>query len=84
MNWRRVIFRSGLPPWEKTLTNTHTISILSVSVSGIAYYDMEYLIVQREVMPKKVTIDDIARLAGVSRTTISRVLNHKPDVDPAT
>lgn len=35
-------------------------------------------------MPKKVTIDDIARLAGVSRTTISRVLNHKPDVDPAT
>src|SRR5690349_11096403 len=35
-------------------------------------------------MPKKVTIDDIARLAGVSRTTVSRVLNHKPDVDPAT
>lgn len=35
-------------------------------------------------MPKKLTIDDIARLAGVSRTTISRVLNHKPDVDPAT
>lgn len=35
-------------------------------------------------MAKKVTIDDIARLAGVSRTTISRVLNHKPDVDPVT
>lgn len=35
-------------------------------------------------MPKKCTIDDIARLAGVSRTTVSRVLNHKPDVDPAT
>src|SRR6266446_4275872 len=35
-------------------------------------------------MRKKSTIDDIARLAGVSRTTISRVLNHKPDVDPAT
>ncbi|HZU69919.1 MAG TPA: LacI family DNA-binding transcriptional regulator [Ktedonobacteraceae bacterium] len=35
-------------------------------------------------MRKKPTIDDIARLAGVSRTTISRVLNHKPDVDPAT
>jgi len=32
-------------------------------------------------MPKKCTIDDIARLAGVSRTTVSRVLNHKPDVD---
>ncbi|HEV7237200.1 MAG TPA: LacI family DNA-binding transcriptional regulator [Ktedonobacteraceae bacterium] len=35
-------------------------------------------------MPKKCTIDDIARLAGVSRTTVSRVLNHKPDVDAAT
>ena len=35
-------------------------------------------------MAKKLTIDDIARLAGVSRTTVSRVLNHKPDVDPET
>lgn len=35
-------------------------------------------------MPKKPTIEDIARLAGVSRTTISRVLNHRPDVDRAT
>jgi LacI family transcriptional regulator len=35
-------------------------------------------------MPGKHTIDDIARLAGVSKATISRVLNHKPDVDPTT
>src|SRR5713101_8637998 len=35
-------------------------------------------------MPGKPTIEDIAKLAGVSKTTISRVLNHKPDVDPAT
>ena len=35
-------------------------------------------------MPGKPTIEDIARLAGVSKTTVSRVLNHKPDVDPAT
>jgi len=32
----------------------------------------------------KITIGEIANLAGVSKTTISRVLNNKPDVDPAT
>lgn len=35
-------------------------------------------------MPDKLTIRDIARLAGVSTATISRTLNHKPDVDPET
>src|SRR5215469_5726569 len=39
---------------------------------------------RRFVMAEKLTILDIARLAGVCKTTVSRVLNQKPDVDPAT
>ncbi|HEY7126552.1 MAG TPA: LacI family DNA-binding transcriptional regulator [Ktedonobacterales bacterium] len=35
-------------------------------------------------MAKKLTIQDIARLAGVSHSTVSRVLNKKPDVDAIT
>jgi LacI family transcriptional regulator len=35
-------------------------------------------------MAEKLTILDIARMAGVSTATVSRVLNQKPDVDPAT
>ena len=35
-------------------------------------------------MPGRPTIDDIARLAGVKKSTVSRVLNNKPDVNPET
>jgi LacI family transcriptional regulator len=31
-----------------------------------------------------ITIDEIAQMAGVSKTTVSRVLNNKPDVSPET
>jgi LacI family transcriptional regulator len=33
---------------------------------------------------EKITIREIARQAGVSKATVSRVLNQKPDVDPLT
>ena len=32
----------------------------------------------------RLTISDIARKAGVSKTTVSRVLNNRPDVDEET
>ncbi len=33
---------------------------------------------------KKITIDEVAKRAGVSRQTVSRVLNHRPDVSRET
>ncbi len=35
-------------------------------------------------MSNNITISEIARLANVSKTTVSRVLNNKPDVQPET
>ncbi|GAA1718299.1 LacI family DNA-binding transcriptional regulator [Streptomyces yatensis] len=33
---------------------------------------------------RRITIDDVARSAGVSRQTVSRAVNDKPEIDPAT
>ena len=40
--------------------------------------------VKTAIMVDRVTIQDIARLAGVSKATVSRVINQKPDVDIVT
>jgi LacI family transcriptional regulator len=34
--------------------------------------------------PRRATIDDVARSAGVSRQTVSRAINDKPEIDPGT
>ena len=36
------------------------------------------------MLASPLTIDQIAQIAGVSRTTVSRVLNNRPDVNPQT
>ncbi|MFI7006467.1 LacI family DNA-binding transcriptional regulator [Streptomyces sp. NPDC050145] len=38
----------------------------------------------RDGARRSITIDDVARSAGVSRQTVSRAINDKPEIDPAT
>jgi LacI family transcriptional regulator len=45
---------------------------------------MEFLLGVTGAVVKKTTIKDVAQLAGVSYQTVSRVINHKKEVSPAT
>lgn len=40
--------------------------------------------IKRKITVMRLNLEDIARLAGVSRSTVSRVINHHPRVNPAT
>jgi beta-glucosidase len=54
------------------------------AINGKRHHTLQETLQRSMRMPGKPTIRDIAQLAGVSTTTVSRVLNHKPDVDPLT
>jgi LacI family transcriptional regulator len=45
---------------------------------------MKYNIIEGSIADKKPTISDVARLAGVSKKTVSRVINNEPNVGAKT
>lgn len=60
--------------------------IYTVTITGTSYGNSFNLFNQLIVldMKKNPTIRDVAKIAGVSNATVSRILNHKPDVSEET
>ncbi len=53
-------------------------------VSGASVHSFRQSIVLENYYAVSQSLEDIARLAGVSRSTVSRVINNHPNVSPAT
>jgi DNA-binding LacI/PurR family transcriptional regulator len=66
---------------DKQLKIIYTVTITGTSY-GNSFNLFNHLIVLD--MKKKPTIIDVAKITGVSNATVSRILNHKPDVSEET
>jgi DNA-binding LacI/PurR family transcriptional regulator len=80
-----------MPVWENPLTWFYKFVTMIVSghgtVHGTAHipkYPIEYFKALPVISKRKTTINEVAQAAGVSRQTVSRVLNNRPDVSPKT
>jgi LacI family transcriptional regulator len=73
---------------EKPLTYAEKSAIISISSGNVAGNDTEAFLSAFEQIMKRskqsITIQDVASAAGVSVSTVSRVLNDKDDIAPET
>ena len=72
--------------YESELTTAGKCDIFDMKTLPISFPATlpETCIAEAHRIMKSLTIKDIARMAEVSVTTVSRVLNHRPDVNPDT